>query len=139
MSMDVNNGGKIMNTYVECLSYNYVGLTNGKVYKLECEGPDYIKVLNNVGDLRAYPSNIFRKLTKQEEEKLGLNNDKIKPSYYGSGIDVIEFCLRNNLTFMQGNVIKYVTRYKKKNGIEDLEKAKEYIVRLIEFEKREDK
>lgn len=63
-------------------------------------------------------------------------NSKIKPSYYGSGIDVIEFCLRNNLTFMQGNVIKYVTRYKSKNGIEDLEKAKEYIDRLIEFEKR---
>ena len=64
-------------------------------------------------------------------------NSKIKPSYYGSGIDVIEFCLRNNLTFMQGNVIKYVTRYKNKNGIEDLEKAKEYIERLIEFERRE--
>lgn len=64
---------------------------------------------------------------------------KIKPSYYGTGIDVIEFCLRNNLTFMQGNVIKYVTRYKAKNGIEDLEKAKEYIDRLIEFEKRGEK
>jgi hypothetical protein len=66
-------------------------------------------------------------------------NSKIKPSYYGTGIDVIEFCLRNNLTFMQGNVIKYVTRYKNKNGIEDLEKAKEYIDRLIEFEKRSEK
>lgn len=64
---------------------------------------------------------------------------KIKPSYYGTGIDVIEFCLRNNLTFMQGNVIKYVTRYKEKNGIEDLEKAKEYIDRLIDFEKRSEK
>lgn len=66
-------------------------------------------------------------------------DSKIKPSYYGTGIDVIEFCLRNNLTFMQGNVIKYVTRYKSKNGIEDLEKAKEYIERLIEFEKRSEK
>lgn len=69
----------------------------------------------------------------------GILNSKIKPSYYGTGIDVIEFCLRNNLTFMQGNVIKYVTRYKSKNGIEDLEKAKEYIDRLIEFEKRSEK
>lgn len=133
MSMDV------INKYVECISKNYNGLTNGKVYKLECEGADWIKVINNVGDLRTYPLNIFRKLTKQEEEKLGLYNDKIKPSYYGTGIDVIEFCLRNNLTFMQGNVIKYVTRYKSKNGIEDLQKAKEYIDRLIEFEKRSDK
>lgn len=130
MSMDV------INKYVECISKDYNGLTNGKVYKSEYVGADWIKVINNAGDLRTYPLNIFRKLTKQEEEKLGLYNDKIKPTYYGRGIDVIEFCLRNNLTFMQGNVIKYVTRYKKKNGIEDLEKAKEYIDRLIEFEKR---
>ena len=66
-------------------------------------------------------------------------NSKIKPSYYGTGIDVFDSCLRHNLTFMKGNVIKYVTRYKNKNGIEDLEKAKEYIDRLIEFEKRSDK
>ena len=70
---------------------------------------------------------------------MSMDVNKIKPNYYGTGIDVIEFCLRNNLTFMQGNVIKYVTRYKSKNGIEDLEKAKEYIDRLIEFEKRGDK
>lgn len=133
MSMD------IMNKYVECISKNYNGLTNGKVYKLEFESPDFIKVINNLGDLKTYPSNIFRKLTKQEEEKLFLSTNKIKPTYYGTGIDVIEFCLRNNLTFMQGNVIKYVTRYKNKNGIEDLEKAKEYIDRLIEFEKRSEK
>jgi hypothetical protein len=69
-------------------------------------------------------------------DKFEAKHSKIKPSYYGTGIDVIEFCLRNNLTFMQGNVIKYVTRYKDKNGIEDLQKAKEYIDRLIEFEKR---
>ena len=67
-----------------------------------------------------------------------MNNfeNKTKPTYYGSAVDVIDFCQKNNLDFMQGNVIKYVTRYKKKNGIEDLEKAKEYINRLIEYEKR---
>ena len=133
MSMD------IINKYVECLSSRYQGLSNGKIYKLEYEGLDYIKVINNVGDLCSYPYSIFRKLSKQEEEKINANTNKIKPTYYGSGIDVIEFCLRNNLTFMQGNVIKYVTRYKNKNGIEDLEKAKEYIERLIEFEKRSEK
>ena len=59
--------------------------------------------------------------------------DNIEPEHYGnSGIDVIDFCQANNLDFMQGNVIKYVFRYKKKNGLEDLEKAKEYIDRMIE-------
>ena len=60
--------------------------------------------------------------------------NKIKPTYYGSQIDVIEFVQANNLDFMQGNVIKYITRYKSKNGIEDLYKAKEYIDRIIQKE-----
>lgn len=84
-------------------------------------------------------NNCTKNLVCYNYEFFESKNSKIKPSYYGTGIDVIEFCLRNNLTFMQGNVIKYVTRYKSKNGIEDLEKAKEYIDRLIEFEKRSDK
>ena len=59
--------------------------------------------------------------------------DNIKPDHYGnSEIDVIRFCQANNLDFMQGNVIKYVFRYKNKNGLEDLEKAKEFINRMIE-------
>lgn len=62
-----------------------------------------------------------------------MNNytNKTKPTYYGTGFDVIDFCQKNNLDFMQGNVIKYVTRYKEKNGKEDLLKAKEYIDRII--------
>ena len=59
--------------------------------------------------------------------------NNINPDHYGnSGIDVIDFCQANNLDFMQGNVIKYVFRYKNKNGLEDLEKAREYIDRMIE-------
>ena len=129
MSMD------LMNKYVECISDNSSCLTKGKIYEIKYEGDYFVKVINNVGELRSYPYSVFRKLTNQE----AVFSNKIKPTYYGTGIDVIEFCLRNNLTFMQGNVIKYVTRYKNKNGIEDLEKAKEYIDRLIEFEKRSEK
>jgi len=54
-----------------------------------------------------------------------------KPDHYKSPIDVIEFCKLNDLDFVQGNVIKYIVRYKKKNGLEDLKKAQEYINRLI--------
>ena len=58
--------------------------------------------------------------------------DNINPEHYGnSGIDVIDFCQTNNLDFMQGNVIKYITRYRKKNGLEDVRKAVEYINRIL--------
>ena len=33
---------------------------------------------------------------------------------------------QNNLSFFQGNVVKYVCRYLHKNGVEDLEKIKHY-------------
>lgn len=35
--------------------------------------------------------------------------------------------------FYRGNVIKYIARYKDKNGLEDLEKCKDYLNRLIDF------
>ena len=49
-------------------------------------------------------------------------------------IQPIEFIHKNGLSFIQGNIIKYVCRYKAKNGIEDLQKAKHYIDLLIELE-----
>ena len=49
-------------------------------------------------------------------------------------IQPIEFIHKNNLSFIQGNIIKYVCRYKSKGGIEDLQKAKHYIDLLIELE-----
>lgn len=42
------------------------------------------------------------------------------------------FITANNLSFFQGNVIKYVVRYKDKNGIEDLKKIIHYCELEIE-------
>lgn len=38
--------------------------------------------------------------------------------------------------FCQGNIIKYVLRYKRKNGVLDLEKCRDYLDELIETEKK---
>lgn len=66
---------------------------------------------------------------------LNKETDKIKPKYYHKGnVDTIQFCIENDLDFLQGNVVKYVVRYKNKNGLEDLNKAMEYLKRLIESE-----
>lgn len=63
------------------------------------------------------------------------------PSHYVSGgiecIDCIKAALGENfIGFLLGNVIKYVYRYRNKNGLEDLKKAKWYLERAIkEMEK----
>ena len=41
-------------------------------------------------------------------------------------IQTYEFIAKNDLSFFQGNVVKYVCRYKLKNGIQDLEKIIHY-------------
>mgnify|MGYP000527074193 CR=1 FL=1 len=33
--------------------------------------------------------------------------------------------------YLQGNVIKYISRYKAKNGVQDLQKAQHYLAKLI--------
>jgi hypothetical protein len=47
-------------------------------------------------------------------------------------IQPTEYILANNLGFLEGNVIKYVTRYKSKNGVEDIDKAIHYLQILKE-------
>jgi len=54
-------------------------------------------------------------------------------------IQPIEFITKNELSFIQGNVIKYICRYKSKNGLEDLKKVKHYVDLLIELEYGETK
>ena len=57
--------------------------------------------------------------------------------YQSLGIQPIEYIIANKLDFMEGNVVKYVTRWRHKNGLEDLKKAKSYLDRMIaEEEKR---
>lgn len=48
-------------------------------------------------------------------------------------IQPIEFITQNNLPFIEGNVIKYVCRWKEKGGVEDLDKAIHYIELLKEL------
>lgn len=57
--------------------------------------------------------------------------------YRQRAIQPIEYILKNGLGFCEGNVIKYVTRWREKNGVDDLLKAKHYIDFLIEEAKRD--
>ena len=52
--------------------------------------------------------------------------------YKNLKIQPIEYVLANDIGFVEGNVIKYVSRWKFKNGVQDLEKAKHFLEILIE-------
>lgn len=51
---------------------------------------------------------------------------QVAGSHYDFPIQPIEFIHKNNLSFIQGNIIKYACRHDKKNGVEDLKKVIHY-------------
>lgn len=64
-------------------------------------------------------------------------NTQVSGDHYKSlKIQPIEFIHANGIPFAEGSVIKYVTRWRAKGGIADLEKAKHFIELLIELEKK---
>ena len=50
-------------------------------------------------------------------------SDNINPTYYRKGIETTDYIVSHSMNYLEGNIIKYVTRYKDKGGIEDLKKA----------------
>lgn len=91
--------------------YAHVGHTSGGTYPQDILGPEKTQVSS---------------LATQ-----------IAGNHYKKAIQPIEYIHANGLGFVEGNVIKYVTRWKDKNGIEDLKKAKHYLEILIELTTRE--
>jgi hypothetical protein len=49
-------------------------------------------------------------------------------------IQPVQYIHANGVGYFEGNVIKYVTRWRAKNGVEDLRKARHYLDLLIELE-----
>lgn len=77
-----------------------------------------------------------------------MSNDAINPNHYksASGLETIDVIraftdgLNGAEAFCIGNVIKYVTRYSNKNGVEDLKKARWYLDYVIKgYEKNDNK
>lgn len=69
--------------------------------------------------------------------------DAINPTHYKmQKVETIAL-IRDAMTdeaykgFLKGNIIKYITRYQYKNGIEDLRKAQWYLSKLVEIEEEE--
>lgn len=56
--------------------------------------------------------------------------------YKDKAIQPVEYCMANGIGFMEGSVIKYVTRWRDKGGVQDLKKARHFLDLLIEYEER---
>ncbi len=62
-----------------------------------------------------------------------------RPSHYAQWkIEPFTFLMLNEVPFAEGCILKYIMRWRKKNGIEDLQKAKRIIDMMIEMEENRD-
>ncbi|WP_376698756.1 DUF3310 domain-containing protein [Listeria booriae] len=70
-------------------------------------------------------------------EKYKVNDNVNNPSHYKTGgietLDYIKAKVPDYPSYVVGNIIKYITRYEHKNGLEDLKKAQFYLDDLIEW------
>lgn len=55
--------------------------------------------------------------------------------YRNKPVQPWDFIAANGLDFFQGNIVKYVVRFREKHGVQDLEKARHYLDKLIELER----
>jgi len=56
--------------------------------------------------------------------------------YKDKAIQPWDYILANELKYLEGNVIKYVSRWRDKGGVDDLHKAQHYLAKLIEWEEQ---
>ena len=54
--------------------------------------------------------------------------------YSKMAIQPVQYIVENNIPYIDGNIIKYISRWRDKNGVEDLRKARHYIDMLIDME-----
>ena len=68
------------------------------------------------------------------------DNSATSPDYYSKyEVKPIDFIVDNNIPFAEGNIVKYVVRWRQKNGVEDLKKARVYLDKLIELDDQQSK
>ena len=81
---------------------------------------------------------LFKQGTERSEEVMNnipVNPVTTDPRHYNKlRIEPWDFIQQNKLDFFEGNVVKYICRWKNKGGVDDLRKAITYIEKMIEGE-----
>ena len=103
------------------------------VAKISSTGPDVIIDDSKQGE----PMLDFDLYPKEEPSNKAATDKQVGGSHYQLPIQPIEYILANGLGYCEANVVKYVSRWRNKGGIQDLKKAIHYLEMLIEQEEKD--
>ena len=133
MKIEINQKFLCIKNYI--MNDERIAYFKGSIYKIK-----EIKDNNSFN----MPSELFDHEMQFDDEffeHFKLKENNMTPLHYSNenNYDVIDFVKDNNLNFNEGNVVKYVTRCRKKGThLKDLEKALDYIQREIEFIRKQE-
>ena len=87
----------------------------------------------NHDKIKQYLDEMQQQHLLQVNAQIRANEQQIGGAHYAiKAIQPWDFIIANNIGYLEGNIIKYISRWKDKGGIEDLKKAQHYLQKLIE-------
>ena len=88
----------------------------------------------------ALVAQVINLLHSTTSEPIPTESSATSPDYYSKyEVKPIDFIVDNNIPFAEGNIVKYVVRWRQKNGVEDLKKARVYLDKLIQQDDQQSK
>lgn len=123
--MSVLTDSAIKRAAFHCMKFvcGTINRTGGGISAFDGTHPFEQCIRKGIADVSIYVAN-----TKSVNEK------QVDGDHYKTEIQPWDFIEANNLTFIEGNIVKYVARHRSKNGVRDLRKAQHYLEKLIEIE-----
>ena len=71
----------------------------------------------------------------QRAKEIGANAEQIAGNHYkNKTVQPWDYIAANELGYFEGNIVKYVSRWRDKGGVDDLKKARHYLDKLIELQ-----
>lgn len=134
--------------------YEYQGLYKGSEHEVDSVGVDSVSQLMfytvvNKGKYWKLYEGDCEEVPAPNEKLLDVINTDLKQDsvldiqhggshYKDKKIQPIEYITANNLDFCEGNIVKYASRHKEKNGAEDIRKVIHYAQFILKFQYGED-
>ena len=92
----------------------------------------------NHDKIKQYLDEMQQQHLLQVNAQIRANEQQVGGAHYAiKAIQPWDFIIANNIGYLEGNVIKYISRWKDKGGVEDLKKAQHYLQKLIETHDKE--
>ena len=129
----IRQNPELTNTEIALLTDEPANLVS--VARVSMRAKKKTKPVNVVYQKKTTPS-IDAVSSPEEEEafkQLEANSLQVGGSHYrDKAIQPWDYIASNNIGYLEGNIVKYVSRWQAKGGLEDLKKAQHYLTKLIE-------